>query len=149
MDLILQSLTSSYSHFVMNFHMNKFDCIILELVNMLVTMEGTLKSLRGTILVVEQTSSFKKKSTRRKKVKSVKKQKKESKPKKDGLKVAEAKEKYFHYHAEGHWRRNCSKYLESLKTKKDDKSSEGMLVIQSNLTVSSTSSWVLDPGSSA
>ena len=43
---------------------------------------------------------------------------------------------------------NCPKYLESLKTKKGDKPSEGMLVIESNLIVSSTSSWVLDSGSS-
>ena len=40
-------------------------------------------------------------------------------------------------------------YLEGLKTKKGDKSLKGMLVIESNLTVSSTSSWVLDFGSSA
>ena len=63
--------------------------------------------------------------------------------------MAEAKEKYFHYHAESHWRRNCPKYLESLKTKKDDNPFEGMLVIESNLMIFSTSSWVLDFGSSA
>ena len=52
--------------------MNKLDCTIPELVNMLVTTEGTLKSSRGTILVVEQTSS-KRKSTRKRKTKSAKK----------------------------------------------------------------------------
>ena len=46
-------------------------------------------------------------------------------------------------------KKNCSLYLKSLKIKKGDKPSEGMLVIESNLTVSSTSSWVLDSGSSA
>ena len=53
MDLILQSLTSSYSQFIVNFHMNKLDCTILELINMLVTTEGILKNSRGTILAVE------------------------------------------------------------------------------------------------
>ena len=77
MDLILQSLTSSYSQFIMNFHMNKLDCTIFKLVNMLITIEGTLKSSRGTVLNVERTSSSKKKSIRKKKVKSVKKQKRE------------------------------------------------------------------------
>ena len=72
MDLMLQSLTSLYSQFIINFHMNKLDCIIPELVNMLVTTEGTLKSSRGTVLAVERTSS-KKKSTEKKKVKSTKK----------------------------------------------------------------------------
>ena len=86
----------------MNFHMNKLDCTISELVNMLVTTKGTLKSSRGTILNMEQTSSSNRKSTGRKKVKSAKKQKSESKPKKDGLKMAETKKKCFHCHAEGH-----------------------------------------------
>ena len=35
------------------------------------------------------------------------------------------------------------------KNKKAEKPGEGMLVFESNLTVSSTSSWVLDYGSSA
>ena len=69
---------------------------------MLVTIKGTVKSSRGSVLVVEQTSSFKRKSVGRKKAKSTKKQKKESKPKKDGPKVAEAKGKCFHCHAKGH-----------------------------------------------
>ena len=96
MDLILQSLTSSYSQFIINFYMNKLDCIISELINMLVTTEGILKSLRDTILTVEQTSSSKRKSDWKKKSKLTKKQKKESKPKKDVPKKAEVKGKCFH-----------------------------------------------------
>ena len=76
-------------------------------------------------------------------------QKKDSKPKKDTLNEAVRKEKCFHCNSDGHWRRNCPSYLESLKMKKDDQLSDGMLVIESNLIVSSTSSWVLDSGSSA
>ena len=98
--------------------MNKLDYTIPEFVYMLVTTEGTLKSSRGSVLTVERTSSSKRKSVGRKKAKSAKKQKKESKLKKDGPKAAKAKEKYFHYHTEGHWRKNCPKYLKSLKIKK-------------------------------
>ena len=101
MYLILQSLMSSYSQFIINFYMNKLDCTIPELINMLVTTKGTLKSSRGTVLVVGRTS-FKRKSTGKKKAKSVKKQKKENRPKKEVLKKAEAKKKYFHCDAEGH-----------------------------------------------
>ena len=120
--------------FIVNFHINKLDCTIPKLVNMLVTTEKTLKSSKGTILAVERTSS-KRKSTEKKKTKSAKKKKKENRPKKEVPSKVEVKKKNFYCHAEGHWRRNCPKYLESLKTKKDDKPSEGMLVIESNLTV--------------
>ena len=43
-DLILQSLPDSYGQFIMNYYMNKIDATLLELLNMLVTAEGTLKS---------------------------------------------------------------------------------------------------------
>ena len=115
---------------------------------MLDTMEGTLKSSRGTVLTVEWTSS-KKKSNEKKKVKSAKKQKKENKLMKEVPRKVEAKGKYFHCDAEGHWRRNCLLYLERLKTKKGDKLFKDMLVIESNLTVSFTSSWILDSDLSA
>ena len=82
--------------------MNKLDCTISELVNMLVTIEGTMKSSRGTVLTVEWTFSSKRKSIGRKKAKSIKKQKRESKPKKDSPKAAEAKGKYFHCDADDH-----------------------------------------------
>ena len=61
-DLILQSLTSLYSQFIINFYVNKLDCTIPELINMLVTIKRTLKILRDTVLTVEQTSSIKRKS---------------------------------------------------------------------------------------
>ena len=106
---------------------------------MWVTTEGTLKSSRGTVLTMER-NSFKIMFIEKKKIKYAKKQKKESKPKKDIPKKVEAKGKHFYCDAEGHWRRNCPLYLESLKIKKDDKPSKGMLVIESNLMISSTSS---------
>ena len=96
--------------------MNKLDCTIPELVNILVIMEEILKSSRGTVLAMDGTSS-KKKSSWKKKIKSTKKQKKGSKPKKNIPRKTEAKRKYFHYDAEGHWSRNCPLYLESLKIK--------------------------------
>ena len=68
MDLIFQSLTDSYSQFIINFYINKFDCTIPKLVN----TEGNLKSSKDTILAVEQTSS-KRKSSWKKKIKSAKK----------------------------------------------------------------------------
>ena len=62
----------------MNYHMNKIDSTLSKLLNMLVTVEETLKGLKGSILAMEQNSIFKKKSTWKKKKKPVKKQKIES-----------------------------------------------------------------------
>ena len=117
MDLILQSLISLYSQFIVNFHMNKLDCTIFKLVNILVTIEDTLKSSRGTILAMKRTSSSKRKSGWKKKSKPTKKQKKESKPKKDVLKKAAVKGKCFHCDVDGHQRRNYLLYLKSAKIK--------------------------------
>ena len=61
--------------------MNKIDSTLSELMNMLVTVEGTLKSSKGTVLAVERASS-KRKSSFKKKKKPVKKQKNKAKPKK-------------------------------------------------------------------
>ena len=65
----------------MNYHMNKIDSTLSELLNMLVTAEGIIKNLRGTVLTVEQAFS-KKKSSFKKMKKLAKKQKNEVKPKK-------------------------------------------------------------------
>ena len=114
---------------------------------MLVMAELSLKGSKDLVLTVEQTSS-KRKSFGKKK-KSAKEQKvngkkKKTKPKKKAVE----KEKYFHYNSDGHWKWNCPQYLATLKNKKDGPSG-GMLVIESNLTIFSASSWVLDSGSSA
>ena len=80
MDLILQSLMSSYSQFIINFYMNKLNCNIPELVNMLVATERILKSSKGTVFAMERTS-FKKKSGWKKKAKFIKKLKKKKQAK--------------------------------------------------------------------
>ena len=100
-DLILQSFSDSYEQFIMNYHINKIDSTLSELLNMLVIAEGTLKNSRGTILTMEWTSS-KKKSFFKKKKKPSKKQKNKTKPKKKVPKKADDKRKCFHCNVEGH-----------------------------------------------
>ena len=68
----------------MNYNMNKLDYTLSELLNMLVVIEGTLKSSKGSVLSVEQASRRKRKSLGKKKnlAKKLKKEKKEDpKPK--------------------------------------------------------------------
>ena len=151
-DLILQSLTDSYAQFIINYHMNKIQCTKAELLNILITTEGILKSSKGFVLTVEQTSSSKRKSTMKKK-KFMKKQKIENRPKKKVSKRrATDKGKYFHCNTDGYQKMNYPDYLANLKNKKDGTPCEGMsdlLIIETNLMIFSTFSWVLDSGLSA
>ena len=147
-DIILQSLTDAYGQFIMNYHMHKLQNFLAELMNMLVTAELSMKGSKGLVLAMERTS-LKGKSYRKKK-KSAKKQKVEGTKKKKAepkMKAA-AKEKYFHCNSDGHWKWNYPTYLATLKNQKEGPSG-GMLIIESNFMVSSTSSWMLDSGSSA
>ena len=43
-DLILQSLPHTFSNFIMNFNMNKIECTLAELLNMLKTTEAQILS---------------------------------------------------------------------------------------------------------
>jgi hypothetical protein len=48
----------------------------------------------------------------------------------------------------GHWFRNCKKYLEEQKKKKgSETSTSGINVIEINIVVSSSDSWIFDTGS--
>ena len=82
MDLLLQSISSSYSQFIMNYNINKLDYTLPELLNMLVVIKGTLKSSKGSVLSVEHASRLKRKSLGKKK-KPAKKLKRDNKNKKE------------------------------------------------------------------
>ena len=123
--------------------MNKIDSTLPELLNMLVIVKGTLKSSRGIVLTVERALSKKKSSFKKKK--PAKKQKNEAKPKKQVLKKADDKKKRFHCNVESHWKRNCLAYLVTVKSWKKDGPSKGtydMLIIETNLMISSSCCWV-------
>ena len=111
--------------------MHKMQCTLAELMNMLVTAELSMKGSKGSVFIVEQTSS--KKMSFGKKKKSAKNQKVDGKKKKtESKKKATEKEKYFHCQSDGHWKRNCPQYLATLKNKKDGPSEVCSL---SNLTL--------------
>ena len=52
-DLILQSLLGSFSQFVLNYHMNKLNTSLPELLNMLKTAESHLKKNKAPLLIVD------------------------------------------------------------------------------------------------
>nr|XP_009777651.1 PREDICTED: uncharacterized protein LOC104227174 [Nicotiana sylvestris] len=60
-NLILQSLSESFSQFVINFNMNKMDCDLHEMLNMLIDYENQLASekKKGTVMLVGNSSKKK------------------------------------------------------------------------------------------
>ena len=57
--LILQSFSKFFSQFVINYHMNKLNTNLLELLNMLKTTKSHFKSKKASILLVDKISKKK------------------------------------------------------------------------------------------
>uniref|UniRef100_A0A1S4C050 Retrovirus-related Pol polyprotein from transposon TNT 1-94 n=1 Tax=Nicotiana tabacum TaxID=4097 RepID=A0A1S4C050_TOBAC len=72
-DLILQSLSESFSQFVINFNMNKMDCDLHKMLNMLIDYENQLASekKKGIVMLVRNSSKKKGKDTSKPKKKAV------------------------------------------------------------------------------
>ena len=67
-DLVLQPLSDSFSQFVMNYHMNKLNLSLLELLNMLKTVEDHFKGDKANhlLLVDGKKKEIMKKGSKRK-----------------------------------------------------------------------------------
>ena len=58
-DLILQSLSESFTQFILNCHISKLNTSLPEVLNMLKTAEGHTKKEKTPILLVDKTSKKK------------------------------------------------------------------------------------------
>ncbi|XP_074585271.1 RNA polymerase II C-terminal domain phosphatase-like 2 isoform X1 [Curcuma longa] len=110
-DLILHSLPDSYSQFVMNYHMNHLKSTIPELINMLKTVELSVKKEQKVVMMIDTSKKDSKKRKSKAQAKGKKKIKKEEPTSKGAC---------HHCGKVGHWLRNCKIYLESLKKKTSD-----------------------------
>ena len=117
-DLVLASLPPSYNSFIMNYNMNGMEKMPNELLAMLKTAEAGVRRENNQVMMVSQSTPFKKKKNR--KGKGAKTQ---DKPKNAG----QGKSQCFFYKKTGHWKRNCRKFLE--KKKKLTKGDKGIIVI--------------------
>jgi gag-polypeptide of LTR copia-type len=151
-DFIINSLTPSYLGFVMNFHMNDMEKSLDELHGMLKMAEEDIKKSDPKVVlsVSDKWKKIKKKNTYKTKkgkgkapVKNISGPKGNQKLKSPATPDTEC----FYYKGNGHWKRNCPKYLTDKKAR-NVPSTSGNFVIVVNITTSNYE-WVFDTGSCA
>ena len=122
--------------------MNDKETSIHELINLLKTIEPTLKKESKTMMLVDSFGS--KKSYKNKNKRKITKQKEGATKKKS--KETSSKGTCFQCGKKGHWKGNCKAYMESKKkVAYDAPSSSGIYVIEVS-NVSHNNLWVLDIG---
>jgi hypothetical protein len=136
----------------MNFHMNGMEKTVVKLHGMLKIANGSIKKNPNHMMMMMVQKKKKKwkrwTSPKSKGKKKVFDEPSSSKPKTNGKSVPSPDEECFHCHKKGHWFRNCQKYFEEQKKKKgSETSTSGINVIEINIAISSSDSWVFDTGS--
>ena len=147
-DRILQSLPPSYKSFVMNYNMQGMDKTIPELFAMLKAAEVEIKK-EHQVLMVNKTTSFKKKGKGKKKGNFKKNSKQVAAQEKKPKSGPKPETECFYCKQTGHWKRNCPKYLADKKDGKVNKGICDIHVIDVYLTNARSSTWVFDTGSVA
>ena len=153
--IILDSLTPDFFQFTGNYVMNKLDYNVTPLLNELQTFEAisktrTKKAEENVAETKASSSSNNKKKRKNNKGDSAgRPKKKQAAPKaSDKMKGSNEKKpkgKCFHCGVDGHWKRNCNKYLSELKDKKKGKFD--LLVLEANLVEVDSQSWIIYSGS--
>ena len=107
--------------------MNKIECTLAELMNMLVTTQKSIQTSKGKeVALIANSSKTRRKGNKKGKTSVVKPRGGIAKYKgKAMMREEQDKRKCFFCQGEGHWKRNCPKFLESLKTKGKGKDGEG------------------------
>jgi hypothetical protein len=119
-DVILNSPSLSYSNFIINYHMLRIDKSLQELQGMLRIADGEMKKSFSTLMIQESGKRIKKmkcKVTPKVALKYKGKGKmvpNQNTPKEKAYSTSDC----FCFQNKGHWKRNCPKYLEVVKTGK-------------------------------
>jgi hypothetical protein len=144
-DLILMSLSVSYESFIMNFHMNGMETTVAELHVMLKIVEDNIKKNPNHVIMVQKMKTKRKCWTplKGKGKEKIFDEPSSSKPKTKGKTGPSTGELCFHCHKKGYWFRNYNKYLEEQKKKNGSETfASGINIIEINIAVSSSDSWV-------
>src|SRR6187401_1996561 len=148
-DRILQSLPPSYKSFVQQYNMQGMNKSIAELFSMLKVAEADIQK-EYQVLMVNKTTSFKK-NGKGKKGNSKKGGKAVAHPVKKPKAGPKPETECFYCKGNGHWKRNCPKYLADKKGANNN-NKQGICdihVIDVYLTNSRCSAWVFDTSSVA
>nr|KAJ0192103.1 hypothetical protein LSAT_V11C800449100 [Lactuca sativa] len=131
--------TNSFNQFLINFTMNDWERSINELRNMIKNVEANIKmSGKNQVLMIREGQISKKKTGNNTGNSPSTNPTPKTKPTPD--------DDCFHYNENGHWKRNCPKYLEELKNiKANQVGTLGIYVIE--LHAFRTNSWVFNTGS--
>ena len=141
----------SYKGFVVNYNMQRMTKTPSELFSMLKSAGVEIKK-EHDVFMVNKTTEFKKSGKREKE--------NIGGPKKDGKSVVGHPKapkpgpkpgvECFYCKDDGHWKRNCPKYLNDKKAGKVAKRDEGIFyihIVDLFLTSAGNTSWILDTGS--
>jgi hypothetical protein len=132
----------------MNFHMNSMEKTVAKLHGMFKTVEDSIKKNTNHVMMVQNEKKKRNRSTppMGKGKKKVSNEPSTSKPKTKSKSDSSPDEECFHYHKKGHWFRNCKNYLGEQKKKKNGSKTfaSGINVIEINIAVSSSDSWLFD-----
>jgi hypothetical protein len=134
----------------MNFHMNGMEKTVAELHEMLKTAENSIKKNPNHVMMVQKEKKKRKCWTppKGKGKEKVSDEPSSSKSKTKGKPDPSPNEECFHCHKKGHWFRNYKKYLGEQKKKKGSETSAlGINVIEINIAICSSDSWVFHTGS--
>jgi hypothetical protein len=130
--------------------MNGMETTVAELHGMLKTAEDSIKKTPNHVMIVQKEKKKRKRWTPPK-VKGKEKifdEPSSCKAKTKGKSDHSPDEECFLCHKKGHWFRNCKKYLEEQKKKKGSETFTSCInIIEINIEISSSDSWVFDIGS--
>src|ERR1041384_8236618 len=147
-DTILGSLPPSYNSFITNFHMHGMEKNPTELHGMLKIAEQDIKKGTHQLLMVHNTTKFKKSWTKKKANAKGKDKDVIPTPVPAPKPGPDAETICFYCKVNGHWKRNCNKWLASKGKSSGSTTSIGTLVVfDIYLADISNSSWVYDTGS--
>jgi gag-polypeptide of LTR copia-type len=150
-DVILNSLPPSSSNFIRNYHILEMDKSLQKLQGMLRIANGEIKKSYSILMIQEGGMRIKKmkhKVTPKVALKYKGKKKMVHNQNTSKAKASSISD-CFYCQSKGHWKSNCLKYLEDVRTGMVPKTSTSdILVVEVNI-VTSIHDWVLDTGSCA